>query len=633
MGDLEILDIIPLEKYPAATSDYFSYFAPTELGKIPLYSLVKIPIKNKIKTGFVIGKKSLEQSKLFVKKAGYQLKPIKEIIHRQPFISENQIKFAHWLKNYANISLAHTFYLLLSWQRKINTSINQNLNAEKAEKLVFRLSRRQKRQAASGVKNQSKTSTVCKTADALLLKTIDARLLKNLPTFIIVPQEEYIDHLKSLIPKSLISKTIVADLSLSSKKFQKVLEKIYQGGKNIFIGTKNSIFLPWQKLNRIIIYEEGSIFYKESFRQPFFDYMNLIKKFAEIAHIPLYKISSFLSLETFSTKDLTPPRWDNFGLIPVFNFETISNDDWKQVENLCRQHKKIIIFSPQKIAAMRVVCGKCRNEFNCPKCNTALAASQEILYCRACFYKVKIPNQCPNCQNDEFQLKGIGAEWIVRYLKKQGLNVIFAKTHQEVKTTQNKKRFIIIGSQNLLGPDIAAADLFLFVNFDRAFYSYDIFLKEKYLRMLGFLSRRAKKTILQSDLSSETMTKIKSGEILRDILEERKNQFLPPYSRMIKLISRLQNLQTLNKRMIELRKEIEKRKQDFKGRIEIWGPFLRRMPKRMSRYQLELILRIDSKINLKKLLEGMRVDEIEVDSYSMDYRLRVCSSLLPRYRE
>ena len=608
MTDLEILDIIPLDKYPANAPDFFSYFAPAEL-KTSLYSIVKIPLKNGVKTGLVLNKRTVSESKLFLKNAKFNIKPIKGVLIQNPIISENQIKFAYWLKNHANISLSHAFYLLLQWLLKINQNlkIQNNISKLSKSKLLKK-------------KNNNK--------QFFYLKELDKKLLKNLPALIIVPQEEYLKFLQKQYTDA-----IIADLSLPNKKFNEMLRAIYNEDKVLFIGTKNSIFLPWQKLSKIIIYEEGSAYYKESFRLPYFDYLNLIEKFSEIANIQLIKISSFPSLKTYINKQASSPK---------FTFETICNN-LEAVENLLGQYKKIIIFSSQKIIAQRLVCENCKNTIECPNCNIPLVASEKKaesdkslsalknndendkslselffnIYCKSCFYS-ETTIECKNCKNKEFQIKGTGAEWTIKYLKKRGYNVIFIKEHKDIKKIYGKDEFIIIGSQNLLTPNIPEADVFLFLNFDWGFQSADIFLKEKYLRVLETLSKKAKKIILQTNLPNDILQKISSGEILTDILKERENQFLPPYARMLKLVSRLQNLQLLNKRMLEARKEIDKRKSNFKERIEIWGPFLKKIPRKMSRHQLELILRVDHKINLRQLLDGIKVDEVEVDSYNMD---------------
>jgi hypothetical protein len=101
---------------------------------------------------------------------------------------------------------------------------------------------------------------------------------KKKKTLIIVPQESYLEFLSKKYPS--------ANLILPQRKnFFSLLEKIINNNDETFIGTKNSIFLPWQNLEKIIVYDEGSIFYKEFFKPPYFDYRKIFLKFAEINKI------------------------------------------------------------------------------------------------------------------------------------------------------------------------------------------------------------------------------------------------------------------------------------------------------------------------------------------------------------
>jgi len=48
--------------------------------------------------------------------------------------------------------------------------------------------------------------------------------------------------------------------------------------------------------------------------------------------------------------------------------------------------------------------------------------------------------------------------------------------------------------------------------------------------------------------------------------------------------------------------------------IEIYGPFLERIPMKIKRYQLFLLIKHKTEINLKKLLEGVNyIEEIRAD--------------------
>jgi primosomal protein N' len=119
---------------------------------------------------------------------------------------------------------------------------------------------------------------------------------------------------------------------------------------------------------------------------------------------------------------------------------------------------------------------------------------------------------------------------------------------------------------------------------------------------------------VQTKFNDEILEKIKNGEIVKDIIDERKENFLPPFSRIIKLIGRLKNLEELNKRLLEVKENLNNRKILFNKRIEISGPFLERIPMRIKRYQMFLVLKLENSIDLKKFLKDIKyIEEIRGD--------------------
>ena len=117
------------------------------------------------------------------------------------------------------------------------------------------------------------------------------------------------------------------------------------------------------------------------------------------------------------------------------------------------------------------------------------------------------------------------------------------------------------------------------------------------------------------------MQSISNGSYLTHLFEERLQLHLPPYSRMIRLVGRLSNLPTLQKRMLEVREILEDRANTLrkKGlRIELHGPFLQSIARKKSRYQVEIMLQVDPKTNVRQLLLQLpHIEEIEIDCQSL----------------
>ena len=162
-----VLDVVPLDKLPPETPDFFSYYGDASIG-----SLIDVTMRNHKKQGFVIGSKSIQQSKAYLKKSTFSLKSISGVVHAHPIVSHKQIAFAHWLKTYAYISLPHALELLTSFRTKIiGTDIGINMMRVPLKK----------------VRKKFKT---------YWSKDIPQKFLDHLPALLITPKEEFIPFLK-----------------------------------------------------------------------------------------------------------------------------------------------------------------------------------------------------------------------------------------------------------------------------------------------------------------------------------------------------------------------------------------------------------------------------------------------------
>jgi primosomal protein N' len=565
MAKIYVLNIIILDQLPPNTPDYFTYFSTKYIKK---YSLVKVDFKSKNKIGLVIDVKPIVKSE--IKKLDFALKNIKEFVI-PGFVSEIQEKFAYWISKSYYTSLSHAFCFFTNFYKKIE---NINIEPKPEPSNKFKI---------------------------LYFEKFDNRLIKNAPILIITPTEESAKILNSKIENSYL-----IDLEVKKEKFSDLIRKILNKEKLIFIGTKNSIFLPWQKLNSIIVLEEGSVFYKEYFKPPYFNYLNLIKKLAMLLRSELILIDEFPSLETYVKLNLKK--------YPKFSFQKIEDID--ELPKILENYEKSKIFVPTKSLAQKFYCSNCFYEFNCPKCNYPLTILENKLYCRVCFKEYDLPKICPNCGSSDLSLKGIGGLWIKNFLERKGFFVVFINDEPDIKKFLKKdyRRYVLVGSLYILNPLIPKTDSFIFLNFDNAFYSWNIFLKEKNLRILKNLSNSANDIYVQTKFNNEILEKIKNGEIVKDIVDERKENFLPPFSRIIKLIGRLKNLEELNKRLLEVKESLNNRKILFNKRIEISGPFLEKIPMRIKRYQMFLILKLEDSIDLKKFLKDIKyIEEIRGD--------------------
>lgn len=548
--------------------DFFYYFTDKE---VKTGSLVKVKFRQKEVPGYVYASENLAQKRNLIKKTKLSLKPILEIINISPPLTTEQLKLAKWLKNYANISLATSLSMFLPYKffLKINLPSFKNLNYKK-KKPSFNY--------------QPK---------------LNFDNLKNKKVLIIVPRESY---LKFLINK--LQPDFVISSKISIKRISLLLKNIVGNEKKIFLGLKNAIFLPWQNLDELIIYEEGSYFYKDFFKPPYINYQKIFLKFVEINKVKYLAIDKLPSLNLIKDFKIKPQI--------KIDFERLTE---KEFFNKLKESKKNLIFVPEKNLTQKLVCENCFQSLQCSKCQQNLIYAYESFYCRFCLKNYPLPEKCPHCQQkSNFMIKGKSAEIIFKQLSISYQNVFFLdkENNQIIKNFLNSAEAILIGSFYLLDPNLKGETLF-FLNFEKFYSNYSFFQRELFLRVLTFFKNRVKKIYLVSETINHLIeNKIKNGDWLEYLLMERKINNLPPFKRLIVLKEGSQNLTKLQQKLIKLRQQLEIKDQN----LNIIGPIFSHPYKIRQRHFLELILRLDDNLNfnLRKTLENIDIEKIEIDS-------------------
>ncbi|MCS7200690.1 MAG: hypothetical protein NZ822_00875 [Patescibacteria group bacterium] len=560
-----IVDIIPLIRLPTKAPDYFTYFSnmPIKEG-----ALVKVKFKKREVIGYIANVSEVKQRKALLKKESFMLKPILEIVNHSPPLTNEQLRLAKWFKNYNNTSLATALSMFFPYKNLI--------------KFHFCYQR---------IKNSSNFKIS-------YYSSLEQLSFENKKVLIIVPQESYLKFVtEKTKPDFIISSTI------SSAKLEDFISEVSSKKKNIFIGVKNSIFLPWQNLDSLIIYEEGSYFYKEFFRAPFFDYRKLFLKFCQIhqiEYIAIDKLPSFYLIKDRNLKIKQP-----------ISFEKI--DEMQFFQKLTEESKSII-FTPEKNISQKIICENCFRALQCKICQQDLIYSNKSLSCRYCFKHYSLPELCPVCQQRaSFVIKKISGEVLFQLLRDKFPNVFFLEKESSslIKNFLKFDKAILIGSLHLFNPALHA-DSFFFFHFDRFYTDLNLFRQELFLRMILFFKERVRNIYLVGKIvNPDIEKKIKDGSILEFMLEERKINELPPYQRLVILRKGSINLNALQKEMIEMRKSLEIKN----SKLRIVGPIFSHPFKIRRRFFLELVLRLknDLSVNLRKILENIEVEKIDVE--------------------
>lgn len=556
--------------------DFFTYFSNQP---IKIDSLVEVELRSGKCFGYVKEVFPPESKRAYLKEEKLTLKPIARLINEKPVIFEYQKILASWLKNYYAISLPHAYSLIFPYSKILSqfTKVH-DIQIQKEHKKIICL------QSFSDLNKLKDKKILFLLPDELLIKDFEPRLKKfNRNTYAFFSR-------------------------MNQKKKFNFFEKILSAEKNWYLVYKSGIFFPWYNLEGIVILLEGSFFYKEYYKPPYFDYRTILHKLAEILSLPIYLYDKLPSFSIFLEQKKLPR-------IPI-NFEVLSS--LSEVEKMAVNFQKTVFFVPQKLTSHKVICEFCFQNIKCPKCENYLWLKERKLFCPICVKSYPIKKTCPYChQKTNFIIDQLGAKGVFRYLKEVLSNPIFLEKEKDYAglNFQKLKDFTIFGSFLLLQKDMPAVDAFFFCNFDQFFYTRDLFLREKFFRILYYFSQKAKHIFLVSSKRPKSLLLIKNGNMLKKIFQERKLENLPPYKRLVKLIFSLSDLKELQKRTMSVKNLILE-----KSNIEIIGPIFAYPEKQRKKYFLELLLKVpEKKFNLYKLLIDLPyLERIDAEANSLD---------------
>lgn len=415
---------------------------------------------------------------------------------------------------------------------------------------------------------------------------------------------------------------------------------------SILIGTRSAIFTPIPNLGLIILDEEHDASFKqqEGLR---YHARNIALMCAKQANIPVILGSATPSLE--SLQNAQQGKYQHFKLLqragnarlpslnvqPMFNVVShngLADSLLPRIEEHLKAQQQVLIFINRRGFAPILQCEQCGWQADCPQCDARLSLHQNppMLLCHHCEYKAPIPHQCPSCGNTDIQAQGQGTERIESYLQS-----VFADTNVKRIDSDNmgkKEAFgnlldelnqgepcILIGTQMLAkGHHFPHVTLVIILESDAGLFSSDFRGMELSAQLITQVSGRAGRAQNPGEVwiqsyypeHPQLLTLLDSGyhALAKELLEQRQQKSLPPYSHMASL-RLLSSNPELAKQLGELARQhlqqVQQQHLNEHEQVQILGPFPAIMAKRAGRYRFNLQLMAQKRAQLHKLLESL----------------------------
>ncbi len=367
---------------------------------------------------------------------------------------------------------------------------------------------------------------------------------------------------------------------------------------SLIISTRIGVFLPFEDLGAIIVDEEQDIAYKQMERQPHYHSRDLAIVLGKIHDADILLSSVCPSLESVHNVEQGKYAYVNLKIAEIDGKQGIHFIDLKQnqkdktmhshfsfdlikkIESVLNDKKQVLIFKDRRGYAVRMECQNCKHIPYCKHCTSSLTYHKraQVLKCHLCGYHETPPVFCPSCKKPDMKIQGFGTEKVF-----EKINEFFpeANIHRMDKDVISGKhalqdmidRFdsgeidILIGTRLIakgldysntgLAAVVAADDLLHYPDlrsFERAYQTY----YQIYSRVQG--KDKACPVWIQSYQKDHEVLKalknLSPSKYYAHLKKERKNYFLPPFSRLVKVKLRHKNSYFLHEACEHLKNQL-----------------------------------------------------------------------------
>lgn len=264
--------------------------------------------------------------------------------------------------------------------------------------------------------------------------------------------------------------------ALSDNERYAQYKKVKENKISIVVGTRSSIFLPFNDLGLIIVDEEHDTSYKQDNVPCYYGKNVVIKRCID------FDCKAIFASATPSLDSYTRALKGEYGLLRLPNRINntlpeiklvdltkeikknhnyiISKDLKEQIEFTLNNNKQVIILLNRRGYAPIVKCGDCGTTLMCKDCDNPLNYHKDIdaLKCHTCGRIYKNVRYCPKCNSDNLIYYGFGTLKVEEELRKLFPNAKIDRmdrdtttrkdSHEEIlKRFGNKEIDILIGTQ------------------------------------------------------------------------------------------------------------------------------------------------------------------------------------------
>ena len=644
---------------PLALPRLLSYaLPPVMVGRVKVGSLVIVPVKRKSYTAIVARVCECDDDET--------LKTMTSVLPSEPVVLESQLKLWQWMAQYYMCTAGEVAKAALPSIFKDETKSVKQL--EKVvdfqeitdnEMMTEPILSSAQQNAVQQIENIWQTKTVSllhgvtsSGKTEIYIDLILKELAAGRQVLYLVPEIALTTQLTSRLGRIFGSKMGIWHSKFTDKRRMETwMRQLSSNPYPLILGVRSSIFLPFQNLGLVIVDEEHEQSYKQQEPSPRYNARDTAIVLATQMHAKVLLGSATPSLESYHNaqigkyglvtlkerfggvempeivvEDMTELKRKHVLVGNVNNSNTTSYGLFSpklvnEVNTALSSGQQAILFQNRRGYSPSLSCKNCGWTPRCTRCDVALTYHQksQTLECHYCGATFKIPEKCPQCEDDNLRDQGCGTEKVETIVKK---TFPAGKTlRMDLDTTRSRKSYeemiddfatgrknLLIGTQMVTkGLDFERVKVVGILYADQMLNRPDFRAYERAYQMMSQVAGRAGrrngrgKVILQTfqpelPVIRQIVANDYEGMFATE-MEERKNFRFPPFVRLIYIY-----LKSPKEAKVEVAARVMGDALRRELGDDLWGP--ERPP--VSRVSLQYIRQMVVKVGPERSLDTVR---------------------------
>ncbi len=427
--------------------------------------------------------------------------------------------------------------------------------------------------------------------------------------------------------------------------------------RQIIIGSRSAIFLPYSDIGLIIVDEEHDSSFKQIDPSPRYNARD-----AAIVLAAMHKAKILLGSATPSYESYFNALSKRYKLVEITERfggvqmpEIILSDMRVEkrrktmqadfggtlvdaMKETLEEKNQVILFQNRRGFSLRLECDDCHYVPQCINCDVSLIyhKQQNVLRCHYCGYTTTVPTECPSCHSTNIKMHGFGTEKIEEDLQlvmpdakvaRLDLDTTRSKNDYQniLEHFQDKETDILVGTQMVTkGLDFDSVKVVGILNADNMLSFPDFRAHERSFQLMSQVAGRAGRKGKQGRVIIQTYEP--AHPVLQDVLNNDfrglyekqmiiRNQFgYPPFYRIVLIRLKHKDYQKLNPAAAELASQL---RAIFKQ--DLLGPEYPVVSRVKNMYIKQMLVKFRREHNAQAI-KNLIAEQIRLFQQNLDYK-------------